>query len=95
MDRKDLQFEELHVPEPVRLAFHRLDLVVRPLHRAACDQHVVVRQQPRTVPLANVLAICWSILIPDAFARRIQPSRNMVANALPGWSQNRRRSSFK
>jgi hypothetical protein len=25
MDRKDLQFEELHVPKSVRLPLHRLD----------------------------------------------------------------------
>ena len=35
VDRQDLQLEELLVPEPVGLALHRLDLVVRPLHRAA------------------------------------------------------------
>src|SRR5262249_53510776 len=49
MDRQDLQLEELQVPEPVRLPFHRLDLVVGPLQRTTRDHHVVVGQQPAPV----------------------------------------------
>src|SRR5512135_1736512 len=49
VDRQDLQLEELLVAEPIRLPLHRLDLVVRPLHRARRDHHVVVGQQ--TTPM--------------------------------------------
>ena len=49
MDRQYLQLEELHIPKPVRLAFHRLDFVVRSLHRTARDHHVVLRKQSRSV----------------------------------------------
>src|SRR5271157_4133377 len=49
MDRQDLELEEFSVPEAVRLPLHRLDLVVRPLHRATADHDVVVRQQTTTV----------------------------------------------
>jgi hypothetical protein len=33
VDCQDLQLEEPQIPETVRLAFHRLDLVVGPFHR--------------------------------------------------------------
>jgi hypothetical protein len=46
---RDLQLKELHVPEPVRLALHRFDLIVRPLHRAAREHDVIIREQSRTV----------------------------------------------
>ena len=49
MDRKDLKLEQLHVSKPVRLAFHCLDLVICPLHRAARNHHIVVGQQSRAV----------------------------------------------
>src|SRR5512143_3117653 len=49
VDRQDLQLEELLVAEPIRLPLHRLDLVVRPLHRTGRDHHVVVGQQPTPV----------------------------------------------
>ena len=50
MDRQDLQLEKLFVTEPVRLTLHRLDLIVRPLHRTRRDHHVIVGQQPAPVP---------------------------------------------
>src|SRR5512142_2755289 len=49
VDRQDLQLEELTVPEPIGLALHGLDLVVRPLQGATRDRHVVVRQKPTAV----------------------------------------------
>ena len=49
VDRQDLQLEELLVPEPIGLALHRFDLIVRPLHGAGRDRHVVVSQQPTAV----------------------------------------------
>src|SRR5512135_2447936 len=59
VDRQDLQLEELLVAEPISLPLHRLDLVVRPLHRTGRDHHVVVGQQPTPVRrqcLAHLLA---------------------------------------
>ena len=49
VDRQDLQLEELRVPEPIGLPLHRLDLVVRPLHRTRRDHHIVVGQQTTPV----------------------------------------------
>src|SRR3954468_22789472 len=51
VDRQDLELEESPVPEPVRLTLHRLDLVVRPLHRSAGDHHVVVRRKRPVNPI--------------------------------------------
>src|SRR5262245_3383084 len=49
MDGQDLQHEELLVSEPVRLTFHRFDLVVGTLERASADGVVAVSQQACTV----------------------------------------------
>ena len=43
---------------------------------------------------ASVLANSLEPLDPYALDRRIHPPGNVVANAFPGWSENRRRSSF-
>ena len=37
MHRQDLEFEELVTSEPTGLAFHRFDLVVRPLKGTGAD----------------------------------------------------------
>jgi hypothetical protein len=49
VDRQDLEFEELLVPESVGLPFPGLDLVVCPLKRARADREVGGRQQARTM----------------------------------------------
>src|SRR5262249_36545556 len=69
MDRQDLPLEELPVPEPIRLPLHRLDLVVRPLHRTAADHDIVVRQQPAPVPRERL-----GHLLEDPDPRRLGPA---------------------
>ena len=48
--RVDFEFEEILVSKSLDLALYRLDLVVRPLHRASREHHVVIRRCPRAVP---------------------------------------------
>jgi hypothetical protein len=88
-----IQLEEGQISKPIRLPLHRLDLAVGRFHRTARDHHVVVRQQARAVGRQH-LGHLLNALIPEASARRIQPSRNVVAKLFPGCFQNRSKFSF-
>jgi hypothetical protein len=54
MDRQDLEFEELVVPESVGLPFHGLDLVVGPFKAARANRAVVLGKQTGSVCVQRV-----------------------------------------
>jgi len=42
MKGHNLQFEEFHIPKPIRLPLHGLDLVVGPFQRTGGDGEIIV-----------------------------------------------------